>query len=214
MEVVEHAGLAAVAETLTEDAVHVWLISYTRELRRLPLVKILAAYLRVEAVDVDLVDGEFGRPALALRHGRSLDFNWSHSGDRALVVVAHGMAPGIDIERLRDRPRALQVADRYFRPDETARLAALPDADRSLAFLRLWTAKEAVLKALGRGIAFGLERLEIDPDHAGPTLRWLDGEDATQWQLHRLDVGAGYLGALAWRGESRPVDCRILQLPA
>src|SRR3546814_6405959 len=61
------------------------------------------------------------------------------------------IVPGIDLERQRPRARALEIAERYFSADEAAALAALPAADRSVAFLELWTAKEAVLKALGRG---------------------------------------------------------------
>lgn len=211
MRSIEQPALAAVAETLMEDAVHVWRIDYRRELRRGPLLDVLAAYLAIDAAGVTLIDGEFGRPALSPVHGTALDFNWSHSGEQALIAIARGTAPGIDIERVRDRPRALQVAERYFLPREIAMLAALPQSRRSCAFLQLWTAKEAVLKALGRGIAFGLERLEIGGDDAQPALLRLDGEDATQWQLHRLAVGEGYLGALAWRGSPRAIECRILQ---
>ena len=212
MRSIENHALAAFASTLTVDDVHVWCLDYRREQRRAPLLDILGVYLGIDAGEVALVDGEFGRPALSSRHGASLDFNWSHSGERALVALARGAAPGVDIERVRERPRAMQVADRYFLPAETAALAALPASARSAGFLRLWTAKEAVLKALGRGIAFGLEHLEIAGDEMTPTLVRLEGEDPTQWQLRRLEVGPGYLGALAWRGRPRSVDCHYLNM--
>ena len=214
MNAVQRHLLASVACTLTDRTVHVWQIDYRRAQRREPLVATLAAYLEIDAMEVRLVEGEYGRPVLAAEHVTTLDFNWSHSGDRALIAIARGIAPGIDIERVRARPRALLVADRYFRSDEIAMLTALSEAQRSLAFLQLWTAKEAVLKALGRGIAFGLDRLEIAHAERGPTLRWLDGEDTAQWQLHRVDVGEGYLGALAWRGGTRGVSVRTLEAAA
>lgn len=205
---IERQLVKAMAEaplTLTDDSIHVWQINYRREQRREPLCAMLAAYLDLDVRDVTLVEDEFGRPALHADHHSALDFNWSHSGDQALVAIAVGVAPGIDIERMRERPRALQLAERYFRPDEISMLTALSDAERSLAFLRIWTAKEAVLKALGRGIAFGLDRLQISGEAGGPTLLWMDGDDSSKWQLHRVEVGGGYLGALAWRGNTRIV---------
>ena len=136
-------------------------------------------------------------------HDSSLGFNWSHSGDQALIAIARGIAPGIDIERLRPRPRSLEIAQRYFSADEAAALAALPLADRDVGFLELWTAKEAVLKALGRGLAFGLDRLSIATVADQLVLQRLAEDDPHAWQLHRLPVGPGLLAALAWRGDVR-----------
>src|SRR3546814_3037285 len=65
------------------------------------------------------------------------------------------------LELLRPRPRALALAERFFVRSETGALLALPAEAREAAFVRLWCAKEAVLKAHGRGLAFGLDRLEF-----------------------------------------------------
>jgi 4'-phosphopantetheinyl transferase len=83
----------------------------------------------------------------------------------------------------------------------------MSEETRSAEFLRLWTAKEAVLKALGRGIAFGLDRLHVTSVTGQLVLRWIDEEDVSRWQLQRLDVGADYLAALAWRGSARKIRC-------
>src|SRR3546814_13489669 len=53
------------------------------------------------------------------------------------------------------------LAERFFVRSETGALLALPAEAREAAFVRLWCAKEAVLKAHGRGLAFGLDRLEF-----------------------------------------------------
>lgn len=208
-----NTAVADVARTLADDAVHVWQLDYQRQQRRAPLIAVLAAYLNIEATGVSLIAGEFGRPALDPRHGSTLDFNWSHSGSQALVAIARDLAPGIDIERVRARPRALLIAERYFCAEETAMLAALTEAQRPRAFLELWTAKEAVLKALGRGIAFGLNRVSVAGAAEQLTLRRLDGEDTHRWQLQRVDAGAGYIAALAWRGGPRSVRLGTLAIP-
>jgi 4'-phosphopantetheinyl transferase len=197
--------LAKLAEPLRDDEIHVWRLDYRKAQGRAPLRGVLAAYLGIEPAQVMLTDGEFGRPALAITHDPSIGFNWSHSGTHALVAVARRIAPGIDLERRRPRERALEIAERYFSADESAHLATLPVEQRSAAFLELWTAKEAVLKALGRGIAFGLDRLSIASAAGDLRLQRLEGEDAGAWQLQRLDVDPGLIAALAWRGGERRI---------
>lgn len=200
----------AIAAQLDDETLHVWQLAYDPGRGRAPLIALLAGYLGVPAGAVQLTEGPHGRPQLGPAHGDILDLNWSHSGGCALVAIGRGVAPGIDVERRRPRPRALELAQRYFHPAETAWLAAQPIDRREEAFLALWTAKEAVLKALGRGLAFGLHRLEIGLETAVPQLRQLAGDDAATWQLHALDAGPAHVAALAWRGPPRNIRYRIL----
>lgn len=202
--------LANVAEHLRDDEIHVWYLAYRHTQGRAPLHRVLGAYLGIDADTVVLIDGEHGRPTLAAGHDSSIGFNWSHSGEHALIAVGRYVEPGIDLERLRERPRALEIAQRYFSEDEAAALMALPPAERSAVFLELWTAKEAVLKALGRGIAFGLHRLSIASADADLSLQQLEGDDVRAWQLQRLEVDATLLAALAWRGEARQIHLHRL----
>jgi 4'-phosphopantetheinyl transferase len=204
-----------VAEPLGDDEIHVWRLAYARAAGRAPLKAVLARYLGLEAEAVRLAEGEYGRPVLDAGHGPApLDFNWSHSGDRALLAVARGIAPGIDLERLRPRPRALQIAERYFTPGEALALAGLGEAERDAAFLALWTAKEAVLKALGRGLAFGLHRLDIGFLGGGLALRRIEGDEAACWQLQALPLDDAHAAALAWRGGPRRIVPRSLAATA
>jgi 4'-phosphopantetheinyl transferase len=185
-------------------------MAYDHHQGRAPFQTLLAAYLGVPAKDVLLEAGEFGRPRLSGANESGLHFNWSHSGDQALFAIARGIEPGVDLERVRARPRALAIAERYFSHEETAALAALPSERLDLAFLQLWTAKEAVLKATGRGLAFGLHRLGIHDQAERLVLRFLDGELPAQWQLHRLVLDADHVGSVAWRGGPRTIQWRTL----
>jgi 4'-phosphopantetheinyl transferase len=203
--------LAKLAERLRDDEIHVWQIDYQPQHRRAPLRQVLGAYLGVAADQVSLTHGEYGRPALADASDPSLGFNWSHSGNHALIAIGRAVAPGIDLERLRARPRALEIAARYFSDDEARALTALPADVRAAAFLELWTAKEAVLKALGRGLAFGLDRLTIDRHRDRLSLRRLEGEDVRAWQLQRLPVDDTLVAALAWRGKERRIRLGMIR---
>ncbi|WP_426687732.1 4'-phosphopantetheinyl transferase family protein [Rhodanobacter ginsengiterrae] len=197
--------LANVAEALGDDEIHVWRVDYRASQGRRPLRVLLAGYLGIAAGQVVLIDGEHGRPALAAVHDQSLGFNWSHSGDQALIAVGRNITPGIDLERVRPRHRALEIAARFFSADEAAALAALPLAEQAVAFLEVWTAKEAVVKALGRGIAFGLDRFSVARDAGHLRLLRLHGDDAGAWQLRQLELDADVVGALAWRGAQRQI---------
>ena len=87
-----------------------------------------------------------------------------------------------------------------YTPAEAAALAAMPDALREAAFVRLWCAKEAVLKAHGQGLSFGLHRLEFA--ERGDALALVDCDAALgqpqDWSLHAFEPAPGYLATLAW----------------
>ncbi|QNK03415.1 4'-phosphopantetheinyl transferase family protein [Dyella telluris] len=196
---------AQLAAGLADDEIHVWRLAYDHHQGRAPLLAMLGAYLGVPAADVALEAQEHGRPVLAGGQRDTLSFNWSHSHDQALIAVARGVLPGVDLERLRAHPKAVPIARRYFSPDESAALEALPADQRDRAFLELWTAKEAVLKALGRGLAFGLHRLSIAGAPDLPVLHRLEGHETNLWQLHRLILDDEHVGTLAWQGDPRRI---------
>lgn len=162
----------------------------------------LCETLQLPATAVTLRRGPHGRPQLARVPGKSrMDANWSHSGGGLLLACGSGVRIGVDLEHLRPRPRALELARRYFTAAESDWLAA-HDADaRMPAFIRLWCAKEALLKAHGRGLAFGLHRLQFaDRDGA---LALVDCDPALgapgDWQLHEWSPRPGFHAALAWQ---------------
>lgn len=146
-----------------------------------------------------------GRPHLACA---GADVNWSHSGEALLAAWMPAGRVGVDIELLCARPKAMALARRFFAPEETAALDALAadPARQERAFTRLWCAKEALLKADGRGLSFGLEKLHfaLDPetaDDAPPRLLRCDpalGRPA-DWRLAAWTPRPGYLATLAFR---------------
>lgn len=168
----------------------------------------LAPQLGCTPASIPLTRDRYGRPRLGAPFATG-DIGWSHSGDGLLLAFGCDIAVGIDLEQLRPRPRALDIAARFFRADEAHWLAAHADGDaRAAAFARLWCAKEAVLKAHGRGLAFGLDRIAFaERDGA---LQLVDCDPAlgaaTHWQLHEFVPQPGYRAALAWRTNPRDVD--------
>ncbi|WP_234437027.1 4'-phosphopantetheinyl transferase family protein [Streptomyces maremycinicus] len=101
------------------------------------------------------------------------DFSVTHSGALVGVALCRGGEVGLDVEDshgVLDVDSAARVA---LSGPELAALYARPAAERQRAFLRTWTRKEAVLKALGVGLAAPLRELEVsDPDRPPTVLTW------------------------------------------
>jgi len=161
----------------------------------------LARELRQPPDSIGIVRDGYGRPQLSGMDG--VDANWSHSGQLLLLALGRGVQVGVDIEWLRPRANALALAARFFAPDEAEQLRGLPMAAQEQAFIRLWCAKEAVLKALGRGISYGLQRLAFALDGDAWHLVRCDGAlgEPQDWTLHAFTPRPGYHAALAWRAQ-------------
>lgn len=201
------------ASRLDDRSIHLWRIPYVSSRRREPLVALLAGYLDIPESAVALDEDARGKPHLAnsagaLGDGAVLEFNWSHSGDYALVALSRRGAVGVDIERLGKKLRAIEIARRFFDAGEAGALAALEPGVRDHAFIGLWCAKEAVLKAAGEGLSFGLARLAFA--HAADADWNLATADSTlgdvrDWQVWGFDPAPGYRGCVAWRGGTRRI---------
>ncbi|HEX8742712.1 MAG TPA: 4'-phosphopantetheinyl transferase superfamily protein [Thermoleophilaceae bacterium] len=160
---------------------------------RAALRRILAAYAGADPAAVAIEPatcvhcGEpHGKPFLADPPARWLRFNVSHSGELALVAVAHGREVGVDVEAVRGGRRHDAIAERWFAAPEAEELRGLTDAERELAFYRLWARKEAYLKATAEGIAGGLDAFDARGAARLPG-----------WDFADVEVPAGYAGALA-----------------
>lgn len=203
------APLAQVARDWA-GGVHLWRLPYARDMRRAPLLALLSTYVDADPAMLELRNDEHGKPHLFVddREHRELQFNWSHTGSFALVVLARDVTPGVDIEQPRDGVKVLEIAQRFFAPAEAQALAECAQAEREALFYRLWCAKEAVLKALGRGLAFGLERVafERDNDLWRPDRFDPEAGDPADWQVQALSPAPGCAGALAWRGPDRHIQ--------
>ena len=181
------------------------------------LRRILAGALGVDPLAVPILEGAHAKPILAPGGGRRpIGFNVSHSGDRFVVAVAAGMEPGVDVERIRPRRNLEGLCRRFFSPAEREEVAAAPDPLE--AFHRIWTRKEAVIKADGRGVSIGLDRFDVNAGEPPRLLssRWsgAQADEAARWSLRSLDAGPGYAAALAVRSAGVEVIVHAAFLPS
>ena len=123
----------------------------------------LSGFADIAPADWQFSRGEFGRPAIAGPMAElGIDFNLSHTQDRAACVVTRGVPCGIDIELIRPIPNALDIARRHFAPEEFRDLEHLAEEPLQRRFFELWTEKEAWIKAHGRGLSLPVNRVVAD----------------------------------------------------
>lgn len=145
--------LLALARLLTDDErARADRYRFADDRRRSIVARAAVRRLVGRAIDRDprtlrIVEDAHGKPRL---DDPAIEFNASHSGDFVAVAIAP-FAVGVDVERRRDLADALALARRFFSPEEHARVAGAPDVLG--AFFAIWTAKEAIVKATGEGIA-------------------------------------------------------------
>ncbi len=164
---------------------------------------ILGLYAACRPGDLTFRDGPHGKPGLASPTGTGIEFNLSHSGDLAVVAVARGRRVGVDVEAGRAVAEYEAIVARFFSPGERASFLDLPESIRSDAFFRIWTCKEAYIKAIGTGLLTALDSFSVAVDPREP-MRLVevvgDAAEAARWTIRDLDPGPGYAGAVMAEG--------------
>jgi len=126
--------------------------------------------------------GTYGKPFLL--DDPQLRFNVSHSEDLIVVAATRAGDVGVDIERQRLMKDMEGVVRLIFNDAERAAIFACPPETRPMVFYRIWTRKEALIKAMGSGLtalsdANGLSLMQASAKWFLMSLPHLDGYLAT-----------------------------------
>ncbi|HEY3909060.1 MAG TPA: 4'-phosphopantetheinyl transferase superfamily protein [Stellaceae bacterium] len=139
----------------------------------------------------------------------ALSFNLSHTEGMVGIAATLGAdwALGFDVEPLA-RQVDLGVADRFFAQHEVAWLDRQPRPERSQGFLRLWTLKEAFIKATGKGLTQDLAAFWFDP--VPPRIRFAPSlaEDDAVWWFEQRVLDGGFVAAVGLRAGSASIETR------
>jgi 4'-phosphopantetheinyl transferase len=167
----------------------------------------LARYVLGQLLGVDPSTLEFDRtcPRCGAKHGKpriiwpesSLDFSISASADRALLGVSTNTRVGVDLEFQFPQFDVSALARHWLTGPEFGAISALPANDRQAWFLRTWTRKEAILKALGTGLSKDPRCLTVG-EWDGNSMRaeWVHGDAEAPVFVRDVDF-AGYGAAAA-----------------
>jgi 4'-phosphopantetheinyl transferase len=153
------------------------------------------------------VTGSHGKPSLHPDHGLGqLAFNISHTRGAVACAMALGHTIGVDIEDVGRSERTLEIAETYFAPAELALLRAAPAAAQPALFIRLWTLKEAYIKAHGDGLSLPLDQFAFSLSPLGITFTAAIRDDPVAWQFCTLAPTSTHMLSLAIRlSDANPV---------
>jgi 4'-phosphopantetheinyl transferase len=155
-----------------------------------------------------------GKPLLIGNGAGRASFSLSHTRGMVACAVTSGAAVGVDVECVDREVDAGAIAARFFAPAETARIMALEGPARRDRFFDLWTLKEALVKALGLGMAGSLGLLAFTVDADGGIHVDAPGVDPGAWPFALFAPGLRHRLAVAVQmSRSRTVEL-VLQSPA
>jgi 4'-phosphopantetheinyl transferase len=166
----------------------------------------LGRYLRIEGRDVRFGSTADGKPELA--DSADVQFNLSHTEGVTAFAITRKRRVGIDVERIREKTEALDLATRFFSTKEVEWLRAQPASQHVASFFSCWTAKEAYIKAHGQGLSMPLGGFSVLPNSQSSRLELHVDDDpleSDRWSMWRLDLREDLRAALAVEGQSAKI---------
>jgi 4'-phosphopantetheinyl transferase len=165
---------------------------------------ILSKYFGNSATSLDLIQALNQKPLIRQSQNYlDLHFSLSHSHEVAILAVSQACIIGVDIEHIRPISNVTQIAKRFFATSEYERLKQSSNAQQLILFFKIWTAKEAFLKAQGIGISNHLNQFSITLNHKQePIGIEQQQKDTKEWRLYRLLTFPKYESTLALKNTS------------
>lgn len=144
--------------------------------------------------------GNQGKPEVAegLPH---LEFNVSHSGSCVAVAISGKHPVGIDVEGIAPGD-CHQALGEVLTPREADKLKQMDQPQQKLEFVRIWTVKEACVKALGHGIAMDFRSLEVRFYPGQPLQAFCHGDGLT-FVVQAIEINCG----------NHPYFCSVTLMP-
>jgi len=163
---------------------------------------LLSSYSGVAPEALIFQEGDYGKP---LVRGTSIhqEFSVSHSGNYILIAITTGAQCGVDIEGSQPHISEQSIGESFFCPRE---VQWLRQTEKS--FSRLWTIKEAILKAVGRGLSIPLSDIDVTDiveGRASMTSIKAPGLESQPLWVQELTLVDDYATAVAVVGAAREI---------
>ena len=161
---------------------------------------LLSQNLGKPASSVLIASSQYGKPYLP--EEPVLEFNVSHSHGIVLIALSRRGSVGIDLEYGNALTEVMKLAPMVFSPTEINRLKLLNTEAGRRYFFQIWTRKEAIVKADGRGLSLPLTSFDLPDESASNMPVRAEGK---LYYLNDIAAGEGYVSAIA----AESADCRM-----
>jgi len=167
------------------------------------LRNILSQHLGIAPQDVEFVRNSYGKPFV---RDTEIEFNMSHSYNSVYYAIAHNFSVGIDVEFYNREKAIFNIAKSVFSEDELLFFLSLSNVKRQEFFFDTWTKKEAVIKAMGLGLAYPMEKVNTMLEKNIGYIKLFQD----QYYVHALNSSNSYKAHLVVKNEE---DIVINQQP-
>ena len=150
---------------------------------------LLGQYLECDPRGIQFLYTQHGKPYLA---NSDLHFNVSHSDEMAVYAFTRQAQIGVDIEKVENIFKH-DVAQRFFSNKEYELLTALDGFTQQRGFYRIWSRKEALIKAVGEGLHIPLASFSVSLED----IEELKFPAENSWHLQSFNVDPAYEAAFA-----------------
>lgn len=162
---------------------------------------ILGQYIGISPKTINLKYSSYGKPFIdPLQNKNQLYFNISHTRQHILYAFTKNTEIGIDIEYLKSDIDYQSVAKNVFSTYEYQTITKAPLEKQCVLFYKIWTSKEAFLKAIGLGLSYPLSDFDVCVAE-NQTIKIRDikysSKEAKQWMLYSLTPCEGYISTVA-----------------
>jgi len=156
---------------------------------------ILSYYVHQPASKLEFTSNIYGKPFLK---DNQIQFNMSHSGNIACYVVTFNNQIGVDIEFQDNTIDIIEISELIFTPQEIELLKSLNYKAKYKSFYTFWTKKEALVKALGKGLSYPINKIETMGLLSGKGILFPNENSELQqkWYCYELKVPKNYSGAI------------------
>lgn len=161
---------------------------------------LLGKILECDPRSIEFSFNEYGKPFLK---DTGLSFNASHSGDIILIAVTSaGFEIGVDVELTTRDASFSKIAQQFFSGQEYELVKGFKDEKLRKAFYRIWTRKEAFIKAVGEGLTHPLDSFVVSHGEEASIVSSDRHEDLANWSIESLDLQPNYEAACVVLGAS------------
>ena len=161
---------------------------------------LLANYLKIQASQLDFEIQAEGKPVLPSAHQKSgIDFNFSHSETLFLLGVSTAHWIGVDVEPQIQKTNQIQIAEKIFSEPERKWIDQAEGSQKTERFFRLWSMKEAILKAAAGGVFRHVQEIKLRPNEDRLALQELPDDFGliSDWQIFENKNIVGFTCAWA-----------------
>ncbi len=185
-------------------------ISRTRFICARAILKtLLAMYTEQDLQSIRFRLGSLGKPYLPSGDGPELKFNSTDTADEALIAICRDAEIGVDIEYKSRQVNHAIIAKRKFTTEEYKQYLTCSQRQRREFFLSMWTRKEAYGKAIGVGIKYRLNEINLTDDDRSPSVAVCDTA-GVEWEINQIEPTSELIACVVTEGKGWRFRCQRL----